>query len=151
MDRLRWSIPVLALATAAAPAAGQEPVGPVIHVSNVSTGVSSYPAAAADAAGNFVVVWHTVDGFGYYGIDDVSARRLDRFGKPLGPQFTVNAYTTGAQAFPSVAVTPAGAFVVAWSGDADGSGTGVFARRYDAAGSPLDATEFVVSTYTTGD
>ena len=44
-----------------------------------------------------------------------------------------------------------GDFVVAWtSGNGqDGSGNGVFARRFSSAGSPL-ATEFQVNTYSTG-
>ena len=52
----------------------------------------------------------------------------------------------------------AGNFVVVWSSapdflttqpPQDGSGSGIFARRYDASGNPLSA-EFQVNQYTTG-
>jgi hypothetical protein len=68
---------------------------------------------------------------------------------PAGPEFPVNTYTTQAQGYASVAAHPGG-FVVAWeSNGQDGSGHGVVARRYDAAGAPL-GPEFVVNAYTVG-
>ena len=58
----------------------------------------------------------------------------------VGPEFRVNGHTTGSQAHSSVAATPNGGFVVAWqSAGQDGSGYGVFARRYDALGSAVFA------------
>ncbi len=43
-----------------------------------------------------------------------------------------------------------GSFVVTWIGQVPPAGSGVFARRYDAAGAPL-GDEFVVNTtYTSG-
>jgi hypothetical protein len=49
-----------------------------------------------------------------------------------------------------VSVSPAGGFVVAFQDEfGDGSGNGVFARRYDAAGNAV-GNDFVVNTYTTG-
>jgi hypothetical protein len=54
-----------------------------------------------------------------------------------GPEFQVNVYTTEMQSDPAVAFAGSG-FVVVWSSyEQDGSGLGVFARRYDAAGNPL--------------
>ena len=62
----------------------------------------------------------------------------------------MNSYTTSNQISPSVAVDADGDFVIAWqSRDQDGSGYGVFAQRYNAAGTPQGA-EFRVNTYTTG-
>jgi hypothetical protein len=73
---------------------------------------------------------------------------------PLGSEFQVNTYTTGTQydlAARSVGADGAGNFVVVWSGSPgkDGSGQGVFGRRYASTGSPLGG-EFQVNTYTTG-
>src|SRR5688500_12532494 len=69
----------------------------------------------------------------------------------VGPEFRVNAHTTGSQAHPSVAAPPRGGIVVAWqSAGQDGSGYGVFARRYDALGNAVGA-EFQVNAYTPGD
>jgi hypothetical protein len=66
-----------------------------------------------------------------------------------GAEFRVNTYTTQGQAGASVASSATGDFVVAWSsGDQDGSGTGVYAQRYNAAGAAQGA-EFKVNTYTT--
>ena len=48
-------------------------------------------------------------------------------------------------------MTPAGSFIVAWSSrDQDGSGEGIFAQRYDAAGVKVGG-EFQVNTFTSGD
>src|SRR5262245_64951019 len=54
---------------------------------------------------------------------------------PAGAEFQVNTYTTGAQAGPGVASDAQGNFVVAWQ-DTRGTGTGIFGRRFDAAGLP---------------
>jgi len=70
-------------------------------------------------------------------------------GVPVGPEFRVNAFTTGSQRIPSVASDSSGNFVVAWmSYGEDGSYAGVFGRRYASSGAPL-SSEFRVNTYTT--
>src|SRR5207253_2788466 len=69
----------------------------------------------------------------------------------LGPEFRVNTFTTGGQRAPRVAANAVGDFVIAWqSQNQDGSGYGVYAQRYSAAGVPL-GVEFPVNTFTTGD
>jgi len=109
------------------------------------------PDVAIDSAGNFVVTWYSGaaqdgDSFGVFG------QRYDAAGVPQGTEFQVNTYTTNGQSLPSVAMSPAGAFVIAWASDysQDGSGTGIFAQRYDAAG-VAQGGEFRVNSYTTGD
>lgn len=68
---------------------------------------------------------------------------------PLGPRLHVNIYTTGLQGSPAVSVDGSGRFVVVWHGYyQDGNQHGVFGRRYDAAGEPLDS-EFQVNTFIT--
>src|SRR5688572_14769623 len=77
---------------------------------------------------------------------------------PVGPEFQVNTYTVRSQLNASVAMDADGDFVVAWSslpsnvlggGDGqDGSYSGVFAQRYNAAGEP-QGDEFRVNTHTT--
>jgi hypothetical protein len=70
-------------------------------------------------------------------------------GSPIGPEFRVNTFTTGDQAYPSIAADSAGDFVVAWmSYGQDGSLFGIFAQRYSSYGVPL-GPEFRVNTYTT--
>lgn len=69
--------------------------------------------------------------------------------KEIPDEFRVNTYTTAAQGAPSVGMDASGNYVVAWqSTDQDGSGNGIYAQRYNAAGVPQGA-EFKVNTYTT--
>jgi hypothetical protein len=68
----------------------------------------------------------------------------------MGDEFQVNTYTTGSQGGSTVGMDAAGNFVVVWGSDnQDGSDSGIFAQRYNAAGVPLGA-EFQVNTYTPG-
>jgi hypothetical protein len=108
----------------------------------IDTGDGGIPATAMDSAGDFVITW-SVPGSG------VVARRYNAAGQAQGAQFLVDSVTAGSQ-WPSVAMDPAGDFVVAWHvNGADGSGYGVLAQRYNAAGIPQDSI-FQVNTYTTG-
>ena len=71
----------------------------------------------------------------------------------LGAETLVNAASTAIQQTSdrSVATSPNGESVVTWaSQNQDGSGWGVYARRYDANGVPL-GNEFRVNTTTAGD
>jgi hypothetical protein len=59
----------------------------------------------------------------------------------------VNVYTMSEQWYPAVACDPSGNFVVTWASYQDGSGTGVFGRRYDSEGVPQGG-EFQANSYT---
>ena len=119
---------------------GEIPLG--VH----TTAGQTTPAVALDASGGFVVAWSSdgPDG-GSYGI---RARRFEASGAPAGGEIAVNAFTVGTQLNPSVAVAAAGGFVVGWDSLQDGSGPGVFLRRFDAVGDPLTG-DVLVNTYTT--
>ncbi len=68
-----------------------------------------------------------------------------------GPEFRANAFTTGYQLLPSIAVEPEGEFVVVWQGDLqDGSGYGIFGRPFRDDGSPR-GPEFRANVSTTYD
>jgi len=68
----------------------------------------------------------------------------------VGSEFQVNTYSGGYQYLPSVGVAGDGDFVVAWQSHLqDGSGSGIFARRFASTGAALDATDFQVNTHTT--
>ena len=100
-----------------------------------------------DASGNFTVVWQSdqQDGnsWGIYG------QRFNAAGQRLGGEFRVNTYTLDKQIAPQIAMDAAGDFMVAWqSFGQDGSGYGVYARRYNAAGAALEASEFRVNKTT---
>jgi hypothetical protein len=123
-----------------------QPVGGEIAVNTLTTGAQRYPSVAMRESGEFVVAWESAgaDGDGY----GVSARVFDAAGVAAGPEIPVNTFTTGDQRLPVVGMDRSGNFVVAWSSqNVDGSGTGVAARRFDAAGAPL-TDEFLVNTTT---
>jgi hypothetical protein len=112
-------------------------------------------SVAMDADGDFVVVWTSQhqsqseaaqDGDG----SGIFAQRYNASGIAQGGEFQVNTYTTNYQSSPSVAMDPAGHFVVAWvSNGQDGDAYGVYAQRFDAAGAAQGA-EFMVNTTTAG-
>src|SRR5439155_1490486 len=121
------------------------------RVNTVTTGSQLRPAVGMSAAGDFVIVWDTGDGSG----TGIAAQRYSAAGVPQGGEFRVNTLIAGNQYAPAVAMDAAGDFVVAWQSGSvgvsqDGSGLGVFAQRYSAAG-VAQGPEFRVNTFTTGD
>lgn len=134
--------------------AANVPVGSELQVNTYTTKAQSDPSVAIDADGNFVVTWTSFDttqnqqdgsGSGIY------AQRYAASGTRVGGEFRVNTFTTGNQDLPSVAMNAAGDFVVVWaSAGQDGSGSGVYAQGYTAAGAPR-GSEFRVNTFTPGD
>jgi hypothetical protein len=104
-----------------------------------------YPAAGMDATGNFVVVWESYQyGYGSH----VFGQRFSASGATVGAEFQIDAGGYQARR-PVIAAAPSGNFVVVWhSYGRDGSGYGVFGRRFDVSGTPL-GTEFQANTYTT--
>ena len=122
------------------------PLGGEFRVNTFTTLAQGFADVAANAGG-FMVVWQSAgqDGSGY----GVFGQRYSSTGTPLGGEFRVNTYTTGAQRAPAVAVN-SGGFVVVWeSFDQDANGYGIFGQRYASTGTPLGG-EFRVNTYTTG-
>jgi hypothetical protein len=103
---------------------------------------------AVGPSGEFVVAWRSFaqDGSNY----GVFAQRYASTGSPAGSEFRVNARTTSSQSAPAIAFDPSGDFVVVFNIGGDGSGNGVFGRRYASAGSPL-GSEFRVNAFTTND
>jgi len=130
-----------------------EPLGDDFQVNTYTTSSQTLPAVASDGGGNFVVVWASL---GSGGSDtsgaSIQGRRFDASGAPVGDDFQVNSTTSGNQLRPSVAMDPAGRFLVAWSNygicPADSSGC-VEAQLFDAAGLPIGG-ELQVNSYSTG-
>ena len=100
---------------------------------------------AMDSDGNFAIVWAS-DGsddssWGIYG------QRFATDGTPQGGEFRLNSYTTDKQVRPKVAMDADGDFVAVWqSFGQDGSGYGIYARRYDPAGNAKGAETRVNQT-----
>jgi len=125
------------------------PQGTEFRVNAYTTSGQVYPSVAVGASGNFVITWAS---WGQDGSDyGVYAQRYSAAGVPQGSEFRVSSFTTNGQSFPSLAMDNDGDFVITWASHGqDGSGNGVYAQRYNAAGVP-QGTEFRVNTYTTND
>jgi hypothetical protein len=102
-------------------------------------------ALAGRANGEYVAVWSSFQD----ARQGVYAQRLTAVGERVGSEFLVNSYTSGSQLLPRIGADGSGGFVIVWTGEGDGNGLGVFARRYDAAAAPVGPA-FQVNTYTTG-
>ncbi len=116
-------------------------------VNTYQYGSQRKPHAAMAQDGSFVIVWQddTQDGnqWGVYG------QRFSATGAKLGGEFRVNTRVADKQQDPRVAIDVNGNFIVVYTDfGQDGSGWGVYARRYNAAGVALDAQEFRVNQHT---
>ncbi|MEA3207025.1 MAG: hypothetical protein QOE70_82 [Chthoniobacter sp.] len=114
---------------------------------NTQVTVQNTPGATAmDANGNYVIVWTSTAQDG--GLDGVYAQRYNAAGVAQGAEFRVNTTTANAQDSATVAMDANGNFVVTWASNLqDGSGYGVYAQRYNAAG-VAQGGEFKVNTFT---
>jgi Ca2+-binding RTX toxin-like protein len=120
------------------------PIGPEFLVNTLTAGNQFARSVAADAQGNFVVVWESVDSL--TSIKSVRGRRFNAAGTALGNDFAISSNTTRDQEQPEVAMDAEGNFVVIWQ-DVVGNFVGdnvLLARRYNAAGiadgSPFDVS-----------
>jgi phosphoheptose isomerase len=147
----RLTAAVLSAVVATPPTlAGVQTIGPVGDEFQVNTYTTDYQrsgSAAMDADGDFVVAWASYGQDG--GVAGIFAQRYNAAGVGQGTEFRVNTYTAGYQDYPAVAMDADGDFVATWTSyGQDGSGDGVYAQRYNAAG-VAQGTEFQVNTYTT--
>ena len=133
-----------------------EPLDPEETQANVYTlSEQQRPDVAAGPAGDFVVVWES---YGSFGSDQeghsVQMRRFRGDGTPIDPQeVRVNTYTSGSEQRARIAEDAEGNFVVVWEADRSPQGPvgwDIWARRFNADGTPRDPTEFRVNTYTEG-
>ena len=116
-------------------------------VNTTNTANSSVDVSVSAATGKFVIVWQSCS---TKGTDwDIHARVYNASSNAAATaELTVNSYVSNAQTDPAVAMDYAGNFVVTWTSyGQDGSGYGVYARRYNAAGTAL-AGEFLVNKTT---
>jgi len=68
-----------------------------------------------------------------------------------GLEFQVNTFEIFSQFDPDAVVLPNGDFVIVFTDIVrDGAGAGIYARRFDGAGSPLDPNAFLVNVHTLG-
>jgi hypothetical protein len=101
--------------------------GSEFRVNTYTTGDQTRPRATWMPQGGFVVAWQSM---GQDGSDDgVFGQRYDASGVPQGGEFRVNGFTPGVEAHAAIA-SAQNRFAVAWQGGGEGSGYGVFLRRF---------------------
>ena len=135
--------------------AAGDPVTGELQVDTYATALGCCPAVALDSGQGFFVVWSSE---GSPGSDtdstSIQGRLFAADGVPMGPQFQVNAYTTGKQGGPTAAVTNDGNFVVTWgssqSGGSDQDPFSVQGQILDSSGAML-GSQFQINTYSTLD
>ena len=92
----------------------------------VATGTVLPPRIAALWDGGWIVTFS-------HG-NDIYAQRYDSSGTPVGSTTLVNTTTLEDQFLPAAHGLPDGGWVVTWRSWTDGSGTGIYAQRFDAQG-----------------
>ncbi|XZE19693.1 VCBS domain-containing protein [Pirellulaceae bacterium SH449] len=115
-------------------------------VNNLTSGTQISRDIAVRDDGSFIVTWSDSvnDGNG----TGVYARMFDSSGTALANQFLVNTFTTGNQGYSSISSDSNGNFVITWtSANQDGSGDGIYMKRFDASGTALTG-DVLVNTLT---
>ncbi len=123
------------------------PAGGAFVVNTTTAGDQTQAAVARDLSGNFVATWTGADGYGQPG---VFAKVYDAAGAVLRDEFLVSESTVGHRDNPAVAMADDGDFVVTWSSyGQDGSGWGIYARRFTPDGQARGAA-FRVNDHVNG-
>ena len=98
----------------------------------VNTNISGHqynPSIATLSDGGFVATWHD---------SEIHGQRFDADGTTVGEPFQVNTWTSDSQYDSKVTGLDNGGFVVSWTSRyQDGSNTGIFSQRFDAAGTAI--------------
>lgn len=128
-------------------------VGGETMVNTYTTARQQWASVAALSDGGWVVAWQSSGPFAsykgqVYDVEDtgrvgqdghgsgIYVQRFDAGGGRVGAETRINTTTELDQRTPEIQGLADGGYVVVWTSP-DGGGTGVFAQRYDAAGSPV--------------
>ncbi|WP_380183227.1 Ig-like domain-containing protein [Kalamiella sp. sgz302252] len=130
------------------------PLGGAFQVNTTTDSSQNYPDVVTLADGSFVVVWDSSDSGAngsdiravHYAVDAATGQV-----KVIGTgDFIVNSYTSGKQYKPVVVALEDGGYLVVWGSEGgDGSGSAIYAQRFDAADNRL-GREFLVNVTTDG-
>ena len=121
--------------------------GSQFRVNTTTLNDQGQPAIAMNTNG-FVIAWSDSGQDG--SVHGVFAQRYDASAVAQGAEFLVTASTAGDQWIDGAAMDASGNFIVTWSTAQDGSGLGVYSRRFDSSGAPLTG-EVRVNTTTAGE
>lgn len=123
--------------------------GGEIRLSQYQTSEHRSPSIAGLASGGFAVAFQY--GYAATSVYEIDHQLLDsgsQFVASFGSELRANTTSTGDQQQPTMAALTGGGYVVAWqSYPQDGSGYGIYFRRYGADGAPA-GTETLANTTT---
>ena len=130
-------------------AAVPTPIAGEFRVNTFTTGNQLQSQVTALDGGGFVVTWASNGQDG--SLNGIYGQRYTAAGVADGGEFRINTTTADTQYRASATALNGGGFVVTWESNLqDGSGFGIYAQRYTAAG-VADGGEFRVNTATTFD
>jgi hypothetical protein len=122
-----------------------KPIGMPFIVNQYRINDQKYPKIAADAKGNFVIVWQSYkqdgSGSGIYGQRFLSNK------EKVGSEFKINTYILDNQLNPAIAMNSQGNFVVVWEGERSNNNAkykNIYAQRFNADGG-MAGQEFQVN------
>jgi RHS repeat-associated protein len=119
------------------------PAGPDFRLNETTRGVQAGPTVSLDAQGSFVAAWQ---GRGPGDHDGIFVRLFTAAGVARTGEILANSTTAGDQVEATLAHTPDGGFIVAWSGNGVGDFDGIFWRRFTATGQAIGAEQRANST-----
>jgi hypothetical protein len=124
--------------------ADHNPAGTEFRVNTNTPDRQRSPVAAMADDGRLVVVWESWHENRYF--PNLYGQRYAADGSTVGTEFRVHAPNYGSASSPSVAMTPDGRLMVAWTSRKDGDQGGISCRRFAADGTAMGA-DFVVNTF----
>jgi hypothetical protein len=116
------------------PQDSEAPAG-IVRANSFTIGNQQRPQVAADAAGNFVVIWESYGFGGPSTAQDGSGKgifgqRFNSSGAPTGGEFPIPTRTHLHQGNPAIAAHANGDLLVVWDSERAGGGYDVMARRF---------------------
>ena len=123
-----------------------EKIGLEVPVNTSTAGTQKEPDVTCNADGRCLVVWWS-EGTGI--ATEVYGQWFDAQFEKTGDEFQVNYFSTESQRNPVAASSPQGGTWVVWDGAGPGDDKGIFLRRLNEDGTPVD-TEVQVNTFTNG-
>jgi hypothetical protein len=119
--------------------------GQEFQVNTTISNNQSDSVTASLADGGYVICWQSTDQDG--DLEGIYAQAYNVNGTVRGAEFQVNGTSAGSQSEPSISALVDGGYVVSWiSTGQDGSGSGVYARIYEADGTVRTGESLVNAT-----
>ena len=113
-------------------------------VSTANANEQTNPQITALANGGFAVTWQSLDNGANY---DIRGQVFAADGTPIdGSDFLVSTANANDQINPQITALADGGFVVTWESGDNGSNADIRGRVFAADGTPIDGSDFLVST-----